>query len=76
MPISSVEEFGFFEPKKYPDVCNRIPVMLNGVIRYLSPDDTKIWNGEPLYKGRYNYSIEEWIESRRSYVAPMSTPIT
>ena len=50
----------------YPNVCDRIPVMLNGVIRYLLPDDEKIREAQPLwadYGGTTD--IDRWIEIRR-----------
>ncbi len=73
MPISSRNLLpkwnhlpGCYVGGPYPNVCDRIPVMLNGVIRYLLPDDEKIREAKPLwadYGGTTD--IDRWIEIRR-----------
>jgi len=68
MPISSTL---IFSGGSYPAVCDRIPVMLNGVIRYLKVTDEMLLKARPLYS---SYGIEEWIETRKHPMQPLSKP--
>lgn len=50
---------------EHPGVLTRVPVMLDGVIRYLKPDDPRLYEGEPL---RGYTSIRAWISTKRTEV--------